>query len=60
METACLEKFGNLGRIIEEEEYFTPTEIDEADYPGWRTDEIQKMLYLGAHKARQKETMQMK
>ena len=60
MKTACLEKFGNLGRIIEEEEYFTPTEIEESDYPNWRTDEIQKMLYLAAHKARQKEILQMK
>ena len=33
--TACVEKYGDLGRLIETEDYFMPAEILESEYPDW-------------------------
>ena len=54
MKTACLEKFGNLGRLIEDEDYYTPPDINEDDYPDWENDDMQKYLYYDAQKSRQR------
>ena len=60
MYTACLEKYGDLARLIENEEYYNPPAIKEDEFPGWKDDEIMKTLYIGEVKARQKIVRQMK
>ena len=35
LHTACVEKYGDLGRLLETEEYFEPKEIDANEYPNW-------------------------
>ena len=51
---ACTEKFGDLGRLIDTGEYWVPPIIKSDDFPDWETNEIQKVLYLEAEKARAK------
>ena len=48
---ACTEKFGDLGWLIDVNDYYTPPRVNEDLYPDWQTNEIQKMLYLDAEKA---------
>ena len=59
MYTACVEKYGDLGRLIETKDNYMPAEILETEYPNWQTDELQKMLYLDAQKARAKAIREM-
>ena len=60
LSTTCLEKYGDLGRLIETEDYYEPPEVNPNDYEGWETDDIQKMLYMGEVKARAKKVRQMR
>ena len=52
--TACLEKYGDLARLIENEEYYDPPVIKDDEFPGWKDDEIMKTLYIGEIKAMQR------
>ena len=60
LHTACVEKYGDLGRLVDTEDYFEPDEIQEDDYPNRQTDDLPKMLYLDAQKARAKQLREMK
>ena len=45
--TACLEKYGNLGRLIELDAYYEPPEITGtrmAPVIGWEIDRVKEML----------------
>ena len=56
MTVAALEKFGNLGRLIQDEAYYSPPAVSTELYN--LTDDphgIQKMLLIKAYKARDKE-----
>ena len=55
--TACLEKYGDLARLMQLENYYVPPEIvgaRMAPYIGWETDRVKEMLYMGEVKARAK------
>lgn len=60
MYTACLEKYGDLARLIENEQYDDSPVINDEEFPGWRDDEVMKTLYIGEIKARQKVVRQIK
>ena len=60
MATACLEKYGDLARLIESETYYEPEPVDKAQFEGWETDEVIKTLYIEEIKARAKIIRQMK
>ena len=60
LSTACVEKYGDLGRLVDTEDEFKPPEINEAEYPAWETNELQKMLYLDSQKTRAKQIREMK
>ena len=59
MLTACTEKYGYLGRLINTEEYYEFPEIDMTPYQGWETDELKKTLYIdeAKDKARMERAM---
>ena len=59
MATACTEKYGYLGRLIDTEEYYTLPAIDMVPYQGWQSDELKKTLYLdeAKDKARKERAM---
>ena len=60
--TACLEKYGDLVRLLQLEEYFKPPEIEGArmaPYLGWETDKVKEVLYMGEIKARAKTIRMM-
>ena len=41
LEAACVEKYGNLGRIIRYESYWIPPDVDQDErFPNWSTEEI--------------------
>ena len=45
IKTACLEKYGNLERLIEDNDYWMPNEIDEKKYePQTGETEVQKEM----------------
>jgi len=60
LSTAAIEKYGDLGRLILDEAYFVPEEVDRDDYPKYETDEIMKLALLEAVKSRQREILNMK
>ena len=53
MITACLEKYKHLGRIIEEEAYYKPPDIDRNEFD--LKDEFDKVRLLEKYKTRDKE-----
>ena len=60
--TACVERYGDLGRLMELDNYYELPEIAGwrmLPYTGWETDEVKKMLYFGAVKARAKSIRMM-
>jgi hypothetical protein len=53
LKTACMEKYGGLGRLIDLEEYWEPEEIDrDNDYPDAKTDDVVKAQLIHAVKER--------
>jgi hypothetical protein len=53
LKTACMEKYGGLGRLIDLEEYLEPEEIDrDNDYPDAKTDDVVKAQLIHAIKER--------
>jgi hypothetical protein len=62
MAKVCLEKYGDLGRLIKDEKYYEPPEVDRSKYPlsdDKDPDGINKMLLQEALKARQKAVLKM-
>ena len=58
---ACHEKYKGLGRVIEDEEYWTPEEVDRSLYPLENDpDNVMKSCLLEAVKMRVKEISEMK
>ena len=61
LEAACVERYGNLGRIIRDENYWVPTSVDQdKSFPNWSTDEIEKALLIDAKKERHRLIAKMK
>ena len=55
--TACIEKYGDLARLMQLEEYYTPPKLEGylmEPYTDWKTDGVVKMLYFSKVKARAK------
>ena len=54
LRTACVEEYGDLGRMIGLNAYWEPEEVLEETYHGWKTSMIKKEMYLTAIKDRMK------
>ena len=54
LRTACMEEYGDLGRMIDLNAYWEPEEVLEETYQGWKTSVIKKEMYLTATKDRMK------
>ena len=57
LNTACIEKYGDLARLMQLEAYYEPPKLEGdlmTPYTDWKTNEVIKMLYLGEEKARAK------
>ena len=39
-----MKQYGDLGRLIELNDYYKPKEVDKADYPAWETDALEREL----------------
>jgi hypothetical protein len=60
MIVACLEKFGNLGRMIQDEGYYEPRDVDQSVYDLVNDPYgIEKSRLLKALEARDKEIRNM-
>jgi hypothetical protein len=58
---ACLEKYKNLGRLINDEAYYVPPQVDLADFDlANDTNDIEKTRLREAHKRRDKEIDDMR
>ena len=71
LSTACLEKYGDLGRLIEDDEYYKPDEVKKSDHdPPLKEDgseeddadviSVYRATYLEAIKQRLKDIAKMK
>ena len=52
--TECVEKYGDLGRLMELDAYYEPPEIIGSrmtPYIGWETNRVKEMLCMGEVKA---------
>ena len=55
--TACKEKYGDLARLMQLEEYYSPPKLEGAlmdPYTDWETNKVTEMLYFSEVKARAK------
>ena len=55
--TACIEKYGDLARLMQLEEYYSPPKLEGAlmdPYTDWETNKVTEMLYFSEVKARAK------
>jgi hypothetical protein len=60
LKTACLEKYGDLGRLIKDEEYYEPPEVDKTDFPNADSDIFEKQALIEAIKERASLVRKMK
>ena len=47
-----MKQYGDLGRLIEVNDYFKPKEVDKSEYPAWETDALERELMLDEMKRR--------
>ena len=48
--TACIEKYGDLARLMQTELYYIPPEIEGVrmePYIGWQTKKVKEILFIG-------------
>ena len=55
-----MKQYGDLGRLIELNDYYKPKEVDKAEYPAWETDALERELMLDEMKRRRKLIAKMK
>ena len=62
LSTACIEKYGDLARLMQTESYYIPPEIEGVrmePYEGWQNDKVKEILYIAEFKMRVKAIRMM-
>ena len=60
LRTACMKQYGDLGRLIELNDYYKPKEVDKSEYPAWESDALERELMLDEMQRRRKLIAKMK
>ena len=60
LKTACVEKYGDLGRLIKDEAYWEPPKVDRTEFPKADSDIFEKQALIEAIKERATVIRKMK
>jgi hypothetical protein len=60
IKTACMEKYGDLGRLIELDKYWEPPAVDRAAFPKAKEDLVERQALIEAVKERASAIAKMK